>query len=357
MVYFRLQKKRVQKRTLRKTGEGRGTIAVLRSAGFPPKMPFSVRDKSFNLLTPKERKYEPQMTRIRYTRAFGKQFVRLDDQHLEDLWSLERESAIYGNHWIEGLRDFRHVRIALTPAEVKEYVRSLWAYELFLRAGSPSRASEVKGIPKDIAERADSYGGIVLKSGGIVPKPWHCPAGFMGKELETIVCSNVRAEILEESGRSGLLLTITRAINAIVPAMRSFQRREKGLISWPVSREDDVRDILHVMLRPAISDIKKEEPVPSRGGTHKFVDLYSALAQVFIEIKWIYKKGSWKRIVREINDDIQSYPSHPGCGTLIFLVIDAARDISDPVQFEQSLTNEQTISRRKVDIRVFVREQ
>jgi REase_DpnII-MboI len=297
------------------------------------------------------------MTKIRYTRAFGKDFTRLTDSHLEDLQSLERESAIYADHWIDELRDFRHVRIVLAPGEVKDYVRSLWAFELFLRAGSPRRASEVKGIPKDIAKRADSYGGAVTRSGVTLPKPWHCAAAFLGKKLEAAVCSNIRAEILEESGRRGLLLTITRAIDAIAPAIRSFQRREKGLISWPVSGEDDVRDLLHVMLRPAISDIRREEPVPSRGGTHKFVDLYSALGAVFIEIKWIYKKGSWKRIMREINDDIQSYPSHPRCSTLIFLVIDAVRDIPDPAQLEQSLTCEQTIDGKKVDVRVFVREQ
>jgi hypothetical protein len=60
--------------------------------------------------------------------------------------------------------------------------------------------------------------------------------------------------------------------------------------------------------------------------------------------------------VREINDDVQSYPAHPGCSTLIFLVIDAARDIPDPAQFEQSLTSEQMIEGKKVNIRVFVRE-
>ncbi|HXZ10974.1 MAG TPA: hypothetical protein VEG64_01160 [Candidatus Sulfotelmatobacter sp.] len=296
------------------------------------------------------------MTRIRYSRAFGKDFKTLDDEDLADLHSLEREGAIYTDHWIDELQDFRHVRIPFTPEEVKEYVRSMWALELFLRAGSPARASEVKGIPKDIAKRADSYGGIVTKSGAKIPKPWHCAAGFLGKGLEDLVCSNVRAEILEEMGRKGLILTIKRVIDALVPAIRTLEKREKGLISWPVSREDDVRDLLHVLLRAAISDIKKEEPVPGRGGTHKFVDLYSALGAVFIEIKWIKKRGSWKRIVREINDDVQSYPSHPGCGTLIFLVIDATREIPDPAQFEQSFTCTQTIDGRRVDIRVFVRE-
>lgn len=296
------------------------------------------------------------MSRVRYTRAFGKDFRCLDDSHLEDLQSLKRENAIYADMWIDELHDFRHVRISLTAAEVKEYVRSLWAYELFLEAGHPPRASQVPGIPRDIAKRADSYGGIVTKSGARLPKPWHCVAGFLGPDLEKAICTGARAEVLQESGRNALLLTLTRAIDALVPAIRSFQNREEGLAPWPVTREDDVRDLLHAMLRASVSDIKREEPVPSRAGSHKFVDLYSELGALFIEVKWIYKKGSWKGIVRQINDDTQSYPTHRGCGTLVFLVIDAVKDIPDPSQFERSLTSTQTINGRSVDIRVFVRE-
>src|SRR5271170_3244932 len=101
------------------------------------------------------------MTKIRYTRAFNKNFMHLDDSHLGELQSLEREGAIYEDHWIEELQDIRHVRIRFSPDEIKEYVRSLSAYDLFLGAGSPARASQVPGIPKDIAKRADSYGGMV----------------------------------------------------------------------------------------------------------------------------------------------------------------------------------------------------
>ena len=57
---------------------------------------------------------------------FGKEFQRLDDEHLEELFSLERERAIYCDHWIDELGDFRKVRILFTPEEVKEYVRSIW---------------------------------------------------------------------------------------------------------------------------------------------------------------------------------------------------------------------------------------
>ena len=133
---------------------------------------------------------------------FGKSFQLLDDEHLNELFSLEREQAIYADHWIKELKDFRKVRIPFTAAEVQEYVRSLWAYELFLRAGKPRKASSIGGIPQDIAQRADSYARHI-RDGLTIGPPYHCPAAFYGRELERLVCSNKRAEVLAGNGPKG----------------------------------------------------------------------------------------------------------------------------------------------------------
>ena len=191
-----------------------------------------------------------------------------------------------------------------------------------------SRASDLPGLPRDIAERADAYT-LGTIDGEEEITPWHCPAAFMGPELEELVCTNVQGRyiILEEFGTESLLSTLQKAVDALTPSIRLFQNREKGLSQWPISREDDVRDLLYVILRAAINDITREEPVPSRSGTHRFVDLCSNIARLLIEIKWIKRKGSWKRIIKEIHDDTQSYIRHPACQNLVFIVIDAAKDI------------------------------
>lgn len=287
---------------------------------------------------------------------FGYDFELLDESHQRDLLHLEREGAIYSDHWIDRLNDFRHIRIKFTPEEIKEFVRSLWAYELFLRAGHPDRASEVEGIPKDIAERADSYT-MVIEDGKSVT-PWHCVAAFYGPELEKLTCFNTddRQEIIEEKGKAQLLTTVKNAVDSLTPSIRLFNKREKGLTEWSVSREDDIRDLMYVMLRSSIADIRTEEPVPSRAGTHKFIDIYSEIARLFIEIKWIGKKGFWKQILKQVNDDIQSYVSHPCCDTMIFVIVDAVRDIPDPALIERDYTGLQTISGKEIDIHLFVRE-
>lgn len=97
-------------------------------------------------------------------KIFGHDFNHLEPETLGELFSLEREGAIYSDHWISYLNDFRHVKIKFTAEETKEYVRSLWAYELFLKNPPEKYVSEINEIPKDIAERADSYS-ILLEDG------------------------------------------------------------------------------------------------------------------------------------------------------------------------------------------------
>lgn len=232
-------------------------------------------------------------------KIFGHDFENLDEECIRDLFTLEREKAIYSDQWIEGLDDFRHVRIRFKDTEIAEYVRSMEALDRFLGSGT-RWASDVEGIPADIAARADAYQ-ITTVDGESFGPPWHCPAAFMGRELEVLVCSmgdHSRREVLEEQGTAAFLSTIRRAVDALTPAIRCFTSREKGLTPWPINREDDVRDLLYAMLRAAISDIKREEPVPSRAGTFRVVDLHSGLAKTLVEIKWIGKKGLWRRIRR-----------------------------------------------------------
>jgi hypothetical protein len=290
-------------------------------------------------------------------RAFGRDWVAIDDDAVRELCSLEREGAIYVDHWQDHLHDFRHVKISFTPDEIQEFVRSYWAYELFLRAGSPRRLSDVREIPPDIAERADSY--VLHTVDGPAPNPpHHCPAAFLGPDLEELVCFTPpdRRILLEELGTAALITTIKGAVDSLTPTIRLFSCREKSLTNWPIQCEDDVRDLLYAVLRASIADIKREEPVPSRAGTHKFVDLCSKVARLFVEVKWIGQRGSWKRILKELADDTQSYVPHPACETLVFVIIDAVKDIPDPALIERDLSCVQVIDNKKVEVVAFVRE-
>lgn len=291
------------------------------------------------------------------TKAFGYKFTQIPEHVRQDLGSLERECVLYADHWIKELADFRHVRIALTPDEARDYARRSWAYELWLRAGRPKWAKNVHGIDPDVAHDADSYEANLL-DGTIIPPPYHCFAAFLGPHLEKVSCTSPRdrTTIIDLQGKESALFTLSRAMYALTSTIRSFNNREKGLATWEVTREDDVRDLLYVMLKPALFDLVKEESVPSIAGSHKFVDLCSKAARIFVEVKWVGKRRQWKSIVSQIHIDVQSYPAHECCETLVFVVVDAARDIPDPRLVEADLSGKQTIRGRTVDIRLFVVE-
>jgi len=291
------------------------------------------------------------------TEAFGYVFTHIPEHVRDDLGTLEREGAVYSDQWVEELGDFRHVRIGFAEEERKEFARRSWAYELWIRAGMPPWTRDTPGIDQDIASEADSYV-MHTRDGAAFGAPYHCFAAFLGKHLEALTCGMLdeRRKVIDFVGKEALLYEVARVIRTLTPTIRSFNTREKGLSPWKVTREDDVRDLLYVMLRPLVFDISKEEAVPSRGGTHKFVDLCSKAVKLMVEVKWIARTGQWKRFVDEIHIDTQSYIAHPACETLLFVVVDSVRDIPDPKKLEEELSGEQTIDGKLVNIRVFVAE-
>ena len=285
--------------------------------------------------------------------CFDRAFAHIPDHVRQDLETLEREGVIYSDHWIEEVGDFRHVRIDFTAEEVDEFVRRSWAYELFLKSDA-KWATDVPGIDEDIARDADTYTPL-LKDGRKIEPPYHCFAGFLGPHLEALTCFKTeRQTVINLKGREALLFEIKRTIETLTATIRSFNSREKGLDPWTITCEDDVRDLLYVMLRPKIFDIRKEEPVPSKAGAHKFADLCSKAVPFLIELKWIGRKGIWKRKVHEIYVDIQTYARHPASQTIFFVIVDDVRDIQDPRQLEQELTTTQTIDGKEIDIVLLV---
>ncbi len=263
------------------------------------------------------------------TVAFGRTFTLIPDEVKQDLETLERESAVYADHWIDELGDFRHVRIDFTPEECSEFARRMWAYELFLRSDAPW-ASNVQGIDKDVALDADTYAPVLTDEGELNPLH-HCIAAFLGSHLEELVCSSSeRQTVIDLKGKESALFEVRRACQCLTATIRSFNKREKDLDPWTITCEKDVRDLLYVMLRPRIFDIMKEEPIPSKAGTFKIADLCSNAVPFLLELKWIGRSGTGNQKIREIYEDIQTYTMHPASQTIFFVIVDSIRDIQDP---------------------------
>lgn len=287
------------------------------------------------------------------TAAFGRRFTHIPEHVRQDLETLERECAVYADHWIDELGDFRHVRIDFTAEERDEFARRSWAYELFLRADA-TWASEVPGIDQDVAQDADTYS-LVGRDGREIGPPHHCFAAFLGSDLEALSCSRSEREtIISLKGREAALFEVRKAFRSLTATVRSFNNREKNLDPWTIKCEDDVRDLLYVMLRPRVFDITTEVAVPSKAGTYKIVDLCSSAVSFLLEVKWIGRRGVWKKKIDEIYVDIQTYAKHPASRTIFFLIVDDVGDIQDPRQLEKELTSTQTVDGREIDIELFV---
>lgn len=290
------------------------------------------------------------------TYAYRKEFTHIPDHVREALETLSRECAVYTDFWIEEIGDFRHVRIDFTPDEREEFYRRSWSYELFLRADCPTWATDTPGIDAEVAHEADTYS-MHLADGTEIPPPNHCFAAFLGEHLERLTCQVTdRVTVIDREGRDLILFEVNRTVQTLTPTIRSFNKREKGLEPWKINCEDDVRDLLYVMLRPRIFDITKEEAIPSKAGGHKFADLCSKAVPFLIELKWIDRKGAWKKKIEEIYVDIQSFSRHPSCETLFLVIVDSIRDIPDPRQLEQELSGVQVVDDRHIEIRAIVCE-
>jgi hypothetical protein len=74
------------------------------------------------------------------------------------------------------------------------------------------------------------------------------------------------------------------------------------------------------------------------------------------ESKWLYKTGDWKKVIKQVHDDIQTYPMHHACKHIIFVVIDSAKDIPDPALCQREFSGGQMINGRRIEISLFIRE-
>jgi|SRR5438045_372934 len=80
------------------------------------------------------------------TIAFGREFTHIPEHVRQNLDTLDRESAIYSDHWIEEIGDFRHLRIRFTDDERAEFARRFWAFELFIRAVTVNGRAPHRGV-------------------------------------------------------------------------------------------------------------------------------------------------------------------------------------------------------------------
>ena len=150
-------------------------------------------------------------------------------------------------------------------------------------------------------------------------------------------------------GRSDPKVELERvltALNAFDDCIRYLNtRRSKGAL-LALDNEAAVQDALFLMLRPWIPDLVPESPSDRIANRYSIKDFMSQSNKIVIEAKYVRDADHGKSIVKELNDDIETYRYHPACNDLIFFIYDPDGLIPDGAALERHLVSARTYSEK-----------
>lgn len=142
-------------------------------------------------------------------------------------------------------------------------------------------------------------------------------------------------------------------VGSVLAALRSFTdivrylntRRSSGAI-LDLTSEAAVQDALYLMLRPWILDLVPENPTDKVANRFSIKDFVSKENRFVIEAKFVRSPDHGKSLVKEVNDDIETYRYHSHCDDLIFFIYDPEGHIPDSAAVERHLKVSRTYDGR-----------
>lgn len=132
---------------------------------------------------------------------------------------------------------------------------------------------------------------------------------------------------------------VIEALNSFTDCVRYLNTRRSGGALLSLDSEAAVQDALYLMLRPWITDLVPENPTDKVGNRYSIKDFLSASNCIVIEAKYVRSQDHGKGIVKEINDDIETYRYHPRCDDLIFFIYDPDGYIPDTATLYRHLSS------------------
>jgi hypothetical protein len=135
---------------------------------------------------------------------------------------------------------------------------------------------------------------------------------------------------------------IVAALNSFSDCVRYLNTRRTGGALLALDSEAAVQDALYLMLRPWIVDLVAENPTDKVANRFSIKDFLSKANRVVIEAKYIRSADHGKSIVKELNDDIETYRYHPSCDDLIFFIYDPDGLIPDAAALERHISSQRS---------------
>jgi REase_DpnII-MboI len=131
---------------------------------------------------------------------------------------------------------------------------------------------------------------------------------------------------------------VIAALNSFGECVRYLNTRRSGGALLNLDSEAAVQDALYLMLRPWIADLVPENPTDRIANRFSIKDFISKTNRLVIEAKYVRNADHGKSIVKELNDDIETYRYHPSCDDLVFFIYDPDGLIPDGAALERHLS-------------------
>ena len=153
---------------------------------------------------------------------------------------------------------------------------------------------------------------------------------------------------------SSLDEVLTRLLRGLHRAMFPLTHRRKGLPTLAFDTEYDVQDLMHVLLRPWVKDIRPEEYTPSYAGKSTRMDFLLAEHSTVLEMKFVRDVSHGKNIGHELLIDIGHYRQHPRCDRLWCAVFDPDSFLVNGEGLAADLAGLHRQDAQQVEVKVFV---
>ena len=133
--------------------------------------------------------------------------------------------------------------------------------------------------------------------------------------------------------------SVVAALNSFGECVRYLNTRRSGGALLSLDNEAAVQDALYLMLRPWLRDLIPENPTDRIANRYSIKDFLSQSSRLVLEAKYVRNADHGKAIVKELNDDIETYRYHPSCDDLIFFIYDPDGLIPDGASLERHISS------------------
>jgi hypothetical protein len=146
------------------------------------------------------------------------------------------------------------------------------------------------------------------------------------------------------------LNTVLNILNSFPDIVSRFKFRRKGKSALEISDEYDVQDFIYVMLKGVFPTLQYEDQVSKVGPSSSRADFTISDLGLFIEVKYISKKGKEKIIHNECLTDIQKYGKQDSCQKIIFFIYNAEKCIDNQYAFKTGIGITHSLDGKEIEI-------